>query len=103
MPENLITLNTENQEKKVLRVTIDIREDMIKHWGGIVINNFSMHDDHGETLIVPQNVTVPGFVYKIDEKEPTFLVKAERISQKNEKRPARKPVTGRKSSRKKSQ
>lgn len=62
------------QVPEYINVNIQIRRDLITHWGGLVINNFSVNQMTNE--ILAQNVTAPGFTFDTPDKgdEATFLV-----------------------------
>lgn len=52
-------------EPKFLTVCIKIREDLITHWGGLVINNFTFSKKTGETKA--ENLTAPGFDFDVPD------------------------------------
>lgn len=52
---------TRPEKPTILRVTLDIREDLIDQWGTIIINKFSLQPD-GELAISGEDVFMPGFV-----------------------------------------
>ena len=62
----------QTKKPEYITVTIQIRTDLVTHWGGIVINNFVAGKETG--AIVAENVTAPGFMYQVSEEEPTFKV-----------------------------
>lgn len=92
----MINFNQQQQKlpPQTMRVTIDIRPDLITHWGGLVINNFVV--DPVSKAVIADNITTPGFMYNFSKNpdEPTFKITTgvldESKKSRNKNRPKRK-------------
>ena len=62
------------KDLEYLNVNIKIRKDLITHWGGLVINNFSLNP--GTQKIDAENVTAPGFTFDVPKEKggATFTI-----------------------------
>ena len=86
---------TKKQVPEYLNVNIRIRKDLIRHWGGLVINNFSINGKTGH--VNAENLTAPGFDFDVPDTddEATFLAVTEMEKKKGEKSGPKKGRTRR--------
>lgn len=73
----------------MVRLTIDIREELVTRWGGIFIEGF---EENEEGNLQYGHLSVPGFEYTLPENksDATFEFKMERIVNDAEKKRGKK-------------